>query len=70
MPYIRDVSSRDRLLQIAPHRLLGFAFAIADLLIEVGPSGKVSFAVGAAAVLAGDGERQLITHRWVRQNAS
>jgi len=47
-------------LQIAPHRLLGFAFAIADLLIEVGPSGKITFAVGAAAVLAGDGERQLI----------
>jgi EAL domain-containing protein (putative c-di-GMP-specific phosphodiesterase class I) len=47
-------------LQIAPHRLLGFAFAIADLLIEVAPSGKVVFAVGAAGVLAGEGERQLI----------
>jgi EAL domain-containing protein (putative c-di-GMP-specific phosphodiesterase class I) len=47
-------------LQIAPHRLLGFAFAIADLLLEVAPTGKISFAVGAAAVLAGDGERQLI----------
>ena len=47
-------------MQIAPHRLLGFAFAIADLLLEVAPTGKISFAVGAAAVLAGDGERQLI----------
>jgi EAL domain-containing protein (putative c-di-GMP-specific phosphodiesterase class I) len=47
-------------LQIAPHRLLGFAFAIADLLIEVAPTGKITFAVGAANVLAGDGERQLI----------
>ena len=47
-------------MQIAPHRLLGFAFAIADLLIEVAPSGKIVFAVGAAGVLAGDGERQLI----------
>jgi len=47
-------------LQIAPHRLLGFAFAIADLLLEVAPTGKISFAVGAAAILAGDGERQLI----------
>jgi EAL domain-containing protein (putative c-di-GMP-specific phosphodiesterase class I) len=47
-------------LQIAPHRLLGFAFALADLLLEVGPTGKITFAVGAAAVLAGDGERQLI----------
>jgi EAL domain-containing protein (putative c-di-GMP-specific phosphodiesterase class I) len=47
-------------LQIAPHRLLGFAFATADLLIEVAPSGKIEFAVGSAAVLAGDGERQLI----------
>ena len=47
-------------MQIAPHRLLGFAFAIADLLLEVAPTGKISFAVGAAAILAGDGERQLI----------
>jgi EAL domain-containing protein (putative c-di-GMP-specific phosphodiesterase class I) len=47
-------------LQIAPQRLLGFAFAIADLLLEIAPTGKISFAVGAAAILAGDGERQLI----------
>ncbi|HVM99062.1 MAG TPA: EAL domain-containing protein [Caulobacteraceae bacterium] len=47
-------------MQIAPHRLLGFAFAIADLLVEVAPSGKIVFAVGAAGVLAGEGERQLM----------
>ncbi len=47
-------------MQIAPHRLLGFAFALADLLVEVAPTGKITFAVGSAAVLAGDGERQLI----------
>ena len=47
-------------MQIAPHRLLGFAFAIADLLLEVAPSGKITFAVGSASVLSGDGERQLI----------
>jgi EAL domain-containing protein (putative c-di-GMP-specific phosphodiesterase class I) len=47
-------------LQLAPHRLLGFAFAIADLLVEVSPSRKITFAVGAAGVLAGAGERQLI----------
>ena len=52
-------------MQIAPHRLLGFAFAIADLLLEVAPSGKIAFAVGAAAVLAGDGERQLIGQRFM-----
>src|SRR5580658_1150687 len=48
--YPRPRHFRDSLLQIAPHRLLGFAFAIADLLIEVAPNGKITFAVGAAAV--------------------
>ena len=60
MPYLAGHSFPRPTLQIAPHRLLGFAFAIADLLLEVAPTGKISFAVGAAAVLAGDGERQLI----------
>jgi EAL domain-containing protein (putative c-di-GMP-specific phosphodiesterase class I) len=60
VPYLAGHSFPRPTLQIAPHRLLGFAFAIADLLLEVAPTGKISFAVGAAAVLAGDGERQLI----------
>jgi EAL domain-containing protein (putative c-di-GMP-specific phosphodiesterase class I) len=51
-------------LQIAPHRLLGFAFASADLLMEVGPDEEITFAVGAAATLAGDAERSLIGRSW------
>jgi EAL domain-containing protein (putative c-di-GMP-specific phosphodiesterase class I) len=47
-------------LSIAPHRLLGFAFANADLLIEISASGKVSFAVGVAAVIAGESEHALV----------
>ena len=47
-------------MSIAPHRLLGFAFASADLLLEVAPSRRISFAIGAAAVIAGEGERSLI----------
>ena len=51
-------------LSIAPHRLLGFAFAGADLLIEVGPKDQITFAVGAAAILAGEAERALIGRSW------
>jgi EAL domain-containing protein (putative c-di-GMP-specific phosphodiesterase class I) len=47
-------------LQIAPHRLLGFAFASADLMVELAPSGKIAFAIGAAGVIAGAAERSLI----------
>jgi EAL domain-containing protein (putative c-di-GMP-specific phosphodiesterase class I) len=49
-------------LPIAPHRLLGFAFASADLLLEVDGAGKIVFAIGAAAVVAGNGELSLIGH--------
>jgi EAL domain-containing protein (putative c-di-GMP-specific phosphodiesterase class I) len=51
-------------LQIAPHRLLGFAFASADLLMEVGVDGKITFAVGAAATLSGKAETALMGHKW------
>jgi EAL domain-containing protein (putative c-di-GMP-specific phosphodiesterase class I) len=51
-------------LSIAPHRFLGFAFACADLLIEVGDGGRISFAVGAAATLAGEAETSLIGRDW------
>jgi EAL domain-containing protein (putative c-di-GMP-specific phosphodiesterase class I) len=51
-------------LSIAPHRLLGFAFAAADLLMEIGPDGKVTFAVGAAGGLVGNGERSLMGRPW------
>jgi EAL domain-containing protein (putative c-di-GMP-specific phosphodiesterase class I) len=47
-------------LSIAPHRLLGFAFASADLLVEVGAAHKIEFAIGAVGVIAAAGERALI----------
>jgi EAL domain-containing protein (putative c-di-GMP-specific phosphodiesterase class I) len=47
-------------LSIAPYRLLGLAFASADLLVEISASGKIAFAVGAAGVIAGEGERELM----------
>ncbi|HZZ35979.1 MAG TPA: EAL domain-containing protein [Caulobacteraceae bacterium] len=50
-------------MQIAPHRFLGFAFACADLLIEVAGD-KITFAVGAAATLAGAAEGALIGRSW------
>ena len=37
----------------AAHRLLGFAFAAADLLVEVGTNGTIAFAMGAGEVLLG-----------------
>jgi len=49
---------------ITPHRLLGLAFASADLLVEVGPEGKIEFAVGAAPIMGGHAERALIGRCW------
>jgi EAL domain-containing protein (putative c-di-GMP-specific phosphodiesterase class I) len=50
-------------LSIAPYRLLGLAFASADLLLELTPGGQIAFAVGAAAMIAGVGERDLMGRR-------
>ncbi|MFI4974542.1 MAG: EAL domain-containing protein [Caulobacterales bacterium] len=51
-------------MPIAAHRLLGFAFASADLLLEIGAQEKITFAIGAAATLSGAEERQLIGRTW------
>jgi len=51
-------------LSLAPHRFLGFAFACADLLLEVDDDGRITFAVGAAATLAGPAETSLIGKPW------
>jgi EAL domain-containing protein (putative c-di-GMP-specific phosphodiesterase class I) len=49
----------------ATHRYLGFAFACADLLIEVAEdSDEITFAVGAAAALAGSIEGALVGRSW------
>ncbi|MFO1013406.1 MAG: EAL domain-containing protein [Caulobacteraceae bacterium] len=51
-------------MPIAPHRLLGFAFASADLLVEIDPDDRIAFAVGAAATLAGGNEEALMGRSW------
>ncbi len=51
-------------MPIEPHRLLGLAFASADLLVEVGPEGKIEFAVGVAAILGSSAERALVGRDW------
>ena len=43
------------LLSIGSHRLLGFAFASADLLLEIDAQGRIAFALGwFSEVLEGD----------------
>jgi hypothetical protein len=51
-------------LPIAPHRLLGFAFASADLLLEVSKSGQIAFAIGASEALSGAPETELAGRAW------
>lgn len=45
-------------------RLLGFAFACADLLFELEPSGSVTFALGAANQLMGQEPTALVGQSW------
>jgi len=49
---------------IAPHRLLGFAFASADLLLEVSKTGQIAFAIGASEALSGSPETELAGRAW------
>ena len=51
-------------MTFAPHRFLGFAFACADLLIEVGADEHITLAVGAAATLTGSTETALVGRSW------
>jgi EAL domain-containing protein (putative c-di-GMP-specific phosphodiesterase class I) len=51
-------------LKIGSHRLLGFAFASADLLLEIAASGKIALAVGAGEALSGSSETALIGRAW------
>ena len=47
-----------------PYRFLGFAFASADLLVEVDPQSRITFAVGATQGLRTDNETQLVGKSW------
>ncbi len=51
-------------MTIAPHRLLGFAFASADLLLEVSKTGQIAFAIGASEALSGSPETELAGRSW------
>lgn len=46
-------------------RFVSFAFAAADLLIEVGVSGEISFAMGAAQTLTDRREDTLVGRNWL-----
>ena len=52
------------LLSLGPQRLLGFAFASADLLLEVTQDGQISFAIGASEALSGSAETALVGRAW------
>ncbi|UEM20874.1 EAL domain-containing protein [Skermanella mucosa] len=46
-------------------RFISFAFAAADLLIEVGPGGEIRFAIGAASTLTDRRDDELIGRDWL-----
>ena len=51
-------------MPLKPHRLLGFAFSNADLLVEIAPDGRIAFALGASETQSGAPETALIGHAW------
>ncbi|MDE2487446.1 MAG: EAL domain-containing protein [Alphaproteobacteria bacterium] len=51
-------------MKVGSHRLLGFAFANADLLLEIAPAGQIAFAIGAGEALSGSADIQLIGRQW------
>ena len=52
-------------MAVDPFRFLGLAFATADLLFEVDDQGKVTFAAGAGANLAGFDDAALVGRNWL-----
>ncbi|HEY3696994.1 sensor domain-containing phosphodiesterase [Phenylobacterium sp.] len=51
-------------MTLGSHRLLGFAFASADLLVEIDAEGRIAFAVGASEALSGSSETKLVGRPW------
>lgn len=51
-------------MSLAPQRLLGFAFASSDLLLEVSKSGQIAVAIGASEALSGSAETELSGRAW------
>ncbi len=51
-------------MPLKARRLLGFAFASADLLIEIGPDGEIAFALGASEALSGAAETEIAGRAW------
>lgn len=51
-------------MSLAPQRLLGFAFASSDLLIEISKAGQIAFAIGASEALSGSAETDLSGRDW------
>lgn len=51
-------------MSIGSHRLLGFAFASADLLLEISSEGAIAFALGASEAISGRLEPALIGKPW------
>jgi EAL domain-containing protein (putative c-di-GMP-specific phosphodiesterase class I) len=51
-------------LSIGSHRLLGFAFASADLLLEISSEGRIAVALGASETVSGNLEEALIGKPW------
>lgn len=54
----------NRPLSLAPQRLLGFAFASADLLLEIGLDERIELAIGASEALSGSAEDELSGRSW------
>jgi EAL domain-containing protein (putative c-di-GMP-specific phosphodiesterase class I) len=51
-------------VKIGSHRLLGFAFANADLLLEISAEGEIALALGASEALSGSSETALTGRAW------
>lgn len=51
-------------LSIDPRRLLGLAFASADLLVEIDPQGTILLALGAVSAVLGPEQRELTGTGW------
>ena len=51
-------------MTLRANRILGFAFASADLFIEIAADGQITYALGASEALSGESETELAGQAW------
>ncbi|MEZ5813704.1 MAG: EAL domain-containing protein [Alphaproteobacteria bacterium] len=63
--FLKKTSKAKKTTKKQRNRFVAFAFASADLFIEISPKNKILYVYGAAKALTGQSEQQLLKTKWL-----